>query len=59
MQRGRWKLARELKSEWELYDLDADPYEKTDLADDNSAIVEDMLVEFVAHARENNILDRN
>lgn len=58
VQRGDWKLAKELNSEWELYDLAADPYERVNLARERPAILEDMVAGFQAHAELNNILER-
>jgi arylsulfatase len=58
VQRGRWKLAKELQSDWELYDLSADPYERINLASDRADILQEMLAEFHAAALESNILDR-
>ena len=58
MQRGQWKILKELKSEWELYDLVADPYERSDLADQRPELLRELLGEFEAQALQSNILDR-
>jgi len=58
MQRGRWKILKELKSDWELYDIAADPYERVNLAAAQPEKLQDLLRDFNAHAKINNILDR-
>ena len=57
MQRGRWKLLKELDADWELYDLATDPYERHDLARTRPAVLSEMLAEFRLDAARNNILD--
>ena len=51
MQRGQWKFLKELNSDWELYDLAADPYERINLADAEPEKLQDLLRDFNAHAR--------
>ena len=58
MQRGRWKILKELNSDWELYDIAADPYESANLAAAQPEKLQDLLREFNAHAKINNILER-
>ncbi len=58
MQRGQWKLLKELNAEWELYNLADDPYERLNLAATQPAKLDQMLTEFRLHAKLNNILDR-
>lgn len=42
VRRGRWKLVREHAAPWELYDLDADRSELTDLAGRHPALVSEL-----------------
>ncbi|MEC8820998.1 MAG: arylsulfatase, partial [Pseudomonadota bacterium] len=58
MQRGSWKLLKELNADWELYNLADDPYERLNLAATQPAKLDQMLTEFRLHAKRNNILDR-
>jgi arylsulfatase A-like enzyme len=58
MQRGKWKLLKELDADWELYDLATDPYESQNLAAARPTVLQEMLVEFRLDAERNNILDR-
>ncbi len=58
MQRGSWKLLKELNADWELYNLADDPYERRNLAATQPAKLDQMLTEFRLHAKRNNILDR-
>jgi arylsulfatase len=58
MQRGQWKILKELNSDWELYDLAADPYERVNLAAAQPEKLQDLLRDFNTHAKINNILDR-
>lgn len=58
MQRGRWKILKELNADWELYDLVTDPYERKNLAAAQPEKLQDLIRDFNAHARINNILDR-
>lgn len=54
MYRGDWKLLKELNSEWELYNMATDPYQRANLA----AAEPELLAEFEIQARRSNILDR-
>jgi arylsulfatase len=58
MQRGQWKLLKELNADWELYNLADDPYERLNLAATQPVKLDQMLTEFRLHAKLNNILDR-
>ena len=58
MQQGKWKLLKELNSDWELYDVAADPYERTNLAAARPEILQELSLAFHAHAKTNNILER-
>ncbi|MCH7637674.1 MAG: sulfatase-like hydrolase/transferase, partial [Proteobacteria bacterium] len=58
MYRGNLKLLKELGSDWELYDLAADPYERHDLAGTRPELLQELLAEFEAQAARSNILDR-
>ena len=58
VQRGNWKMLKELNSDWELYDLAADPYERTNLAAARPGILQEVLLAFHADAEKNNILER-
>ena len=58
MYRGDWKLLKELNSEWELYNLASDPYERSDLASEEPALLRELLGEFEEQAAKSNILDR-
>ena len=58
MYRGNLKLLKELGSDWELYDLAADPYEQHNLAGARPELLQELLVEFKDQAAKSNILDR-
>jgi len=58
MYRGNLKLLKELGSDWELYDLAADPYERHNLADSQPELLQELLAEFEVQAAISNILDR-
>lgn len=58
MYRGDWKLLKELKSDWELYNLATDPYERVNLADTEPLLLQELVAEFLQHAQGANILDR-
>ena len=57
MYRGDWKILKPRSSEWELYNITSDPYEKTNLADQESELLQDLLADFQEQARKSNILD--
>lgn len=56
--RGDWKLLKELTTDWELYNLANDPYERHNLAASEPQVLADLLAEFESHAQRANILDR-
>ena len=58
MYRGNLKLLKELGSDWELYDLAADPYERHDLAGTQPELLQGLLAQFEVQAARSNILDR-
>ena len=58
MFRGPWKLVRELEKGWELFNLDDDPSETTDLATQMPELTQDMVNAFAGFAAERNYLDR-
>ncbi len=43
---GRWKLVREYPSPWELYDMNTDRAEKTDLAASNPGLVRELAAQW-------------
>lgn len=48
VRRGRWKLVREYPKTWELYDMDTDRAEKTDLAAQHPDVVRELLAQWEA-----------
>jgi len=58
MFRGPWKLVRELGREWELYNLDADPSESTDVSGQEPELKQSMIAAFGEFAKDRNYLDR-
>ncbi|PIT78800.1 arylsulfatase [Limnohabitans sp. B9-3] len=50
IRRGRWKLVREYPKPWELYDMDTDRAEKTDLALSNREVVRELVAQWEAWA---------
>jgi arylsulfatase len=46
VRRGRWKLVREQAAPWELYDMDADRSETTDLAQRHLGLVAELAHEY-------------
>ena len=56
--RGDLKLLKELDSNWEIYDLSTDPYERHDLAGIRPELLEDLLADFQVQAAKSNFLDR-
>jgi arylsulfatase len=50
IRRGRWKLVREYPRPWELYDMDTDRAEMTDLAAQQPDIVHKLVVQWDAWA---------
>jgi arylsulfatase A-like enzyme len=55
---GRWKLVREYPKEWELYDMQADRTETTNLAAQHPARVQDMKAQYEAWAARCGVLPR-
>ena len=58
MFRGNLKLLKEVGSDWELYDLAADPYERHNLSGTQPELLQELLAEFEIQAAKSNILDR-
>lgn len=60
IRQGDWKLRWEIeplgKSDWELFNLAADPAEKHDLAAENPGKVKEMLLLWDKYAKENNVI---
>ena len=54
MQRGDWKILQELNSDWELYNLVTDPYERNNLASDRPELLRELLAEFRQQALKSN-----
>lgn len=48
VRRGRWKLVREYPNAWELYDMDTDRAEKTDLAKRHPDVVRELFAQWDA-----------
>ena len=63
IRQGDWKLRWEViplgKSDWELFNLAADPAEKHDLAAENPGKVKEMLLLWDKYAKENNVIIPN
>jgi arylsulfatase len=51
VRRGRWKLVREYPKPWELYDMDTDRAEMTNLAAVSPDIVSELVAEWETWAR--------
>ena len=58
MFRGPWKIVKELRKDWELYNLDSDPGERNDLSASMPDLREEMIRSFEVQAEERNYLDR-
>lgn len=54
--RGRWKLVRESGQPWELYDIDADRGETTDLAGQHPEIVAELESSWLGWAEANGVI---
>jgi len=52
---GKWKLVREYKKPWELYDMDADRAEMNDLSNTNPEKKAEMVKLWTKWARQNNV----
>lgn len=48
VRRGPWKLVREYPNAWELYDMDTDRAEKTDLMKQHPDVVRELLAQWNA-----------
>ncbi|MFC7623726.1 arylsulfatase [Microlunatus sp. GCM10028923] len=57
--RGRWKLVRKHDRPWELYDLDADRTELTDVAADHPDLVQELITAYQAWADRCGVLPRD
>jgi arylsulfatase len=53
---GKWKLVAVHGAEWELYDIDSDPSELTDLAKEQPAKVKELAAKWDEWARRTNVL---
>lgn len=58
MYRGNWKLLKELNSDWELYNLSRDPYERNNLAGERPELLQELMAQFEVQADLSNILER-
>jgi arylsulfatase len=60
IRRGKWKLVQMPApfgtGDWELYDLDRDPAEQTNLADEMPHVVEELAAAWEAYAADNGII---
>ncbi|GGA65092.1 sulfatase [Pseudoclavibacter endophyticus] len=56
IRRGRWKLVREASQPWELYDIDVDRGETTDLIDDHPQLADDLEQAWQRWAEANSVL---
>jgi arylsulfatase len=59
MRAGKWKLVRKYPGDWELYDMDADRTELTDLAALHPERVREMAAQYEAWARRCGVLARD
>jgi arylsulfatase len=59
--RGNWKILRLPQpmgtGQWQLYDLDSDPGETTDLASQNPGLLKELVDAWNAYAAQNNLHD--
>jgi arylsulfatase len=58
MFRGPWKLVGELDKDWELYNLEDDPGETTDLSSQMPGLRREMIASFERYRVERNYIDR-
>ena len=60
IRRGKWKLVQMPEpfgtGAWELYDLDSDPSERDDLAEEMPELVEELAARWDAYAAENGVI---
>ena len=56
---GQWKLVRKYPGDWELYDMDADRTELTDLAAQHPERVRDMAAQYETWAKRCGVLPRD
>ena len=59
MRAGKWKLVRKYPGDWELYDMDADRTELTDLAAQHPERVREMAAQYEAWAKRCGVLQRD
>ncbi|SFJ45558.1 arylsulfatase [Amycolatopsis sacchari] len=58
VRRGKWKLVREYPADWELYDLDTDPTELSDVAGSQPDVVRELAREWAAWAARCGVVPR-
>jgi len=56
--RGRWKLVRKFPADWELYDIDVDRAEMSDVAANHPGVVTDLVREYDEWAQRCGVLPR-
>jgi arylsulfatase len=57
VRKGKWKLVAKQYEGWELYDMEADRSELTDLSEDSREIVEELTELYRAWARRCNVME--
>lgn len=55
MRQGKWKLVREYQKPWELYDMQADPTEMNDLANEETALAAELIDKWETWATEHQV----
>ena len=58
MFRGPWKIVREPGQQWELFNLEDDPSESTDLSSRQPELKAELVAAFERYAEERNYIDR-
>jgi len=58
IRRGRWKLVRKYGKPWELYDIEQDRTELTDLADAHPSVVRELAADYEAWAKRCGVIPR-
>jgi arylsulfatase len=60
VRQGKWKLVSNYpKNQWELYDIENDRAENTDVAKDNLQIVQTVNAAYLAWAKQNDVTEWN